>query len=265
MNLAAIDLSTLFTDINEEESLEKLKDMMLWERRILRAIVDNLPSSIYVKDIEARKILANEANYVQAGVSQEEDLIGKTDFDLYPHHLAKKFYEDDCTVLKAGQAVTEREELVINAHGEERWQITAKLPIKDDSGHIVGLVGFGHDITAEKNLEKENVIAAQKLKEQQDMVEKMIVELSAIPEKIGDLVNGIAHISKQTKMLAINAAIEAARVGEYGRGFEIVAREVGELSDQSSKATIQVRDAIEEVNSLVQTILQLWEEVRAKV
>lgn len=265
MNLAAIDLSTLFTDISEEESLEKLKDMMLWERRILRAIVDNLPSSIYVKDIEARKILANKANYLQAGLLQEEDLIGKTDFDMYPHHIAEKFYEDDCTVLKAGQAVTEREELVINAHGEERWQITAKLPIKDDSGHIVGLVGFGHDITAEKNLEKENVIAAQKLKEQQDMVEKMIVELSAIPEKIGDLVNGIAHISKQTKMLAINAAIEAARVGEYGRGFEIVAREVGELSDQSSKATIQVRDAIEEVNSLVQTILQLWEEVRAKV
>ena len=94
------------------------------------------------------------------------------------------------------------------------------------------------------------------------MVEQMIVDLSAIPVKIENLVDGIANIAKQTKMVAINAAIEAARVGEYGRGFEIVAREVGQLSDQSQKATIQVREAIEEVNSLVQKILQLWEEVK---
>ncbi len=264
MSLATIDLSQLYSDVSQIESLDKLKDIIIWERRILREIIDNLPSSAYVKDSKARKIIANKANYTQAGYSEESAVVGKTDFEMYPRHLAEQFYQDDCTVLKDGLEVKDREEVVINTHGEECWQITAKLPIRDDHGQIVGLVGFGHDITAEKKLEQENVIASQRLKEQQDMVEKMIVELAAIPDKIGDLVNGIAHISKQTKMVAINAAIEAARVGEYGRGFEIVAREVGELSDQSGKATIQVRDAIEEVNTLVQNILQLWEEVREK-
>src|SRR5690606_18942739 len=146
--------------------------------------------------------------------------------------------------------------------GKETWQITEKYPCYDDEKKMIGLVGFGHDVTAEKELEQKNIAASQQIEEQQNMIETMIMELSAIPAKIENLVDGIANIAKQTKMVAINAAIEAARVGEYGRGFEIVAREVGELSDQSSKATTQVREAIEEVNSLVQKILQLWEEVK---
>ena len=47
----------------------------------------------------------------------------------------------------------------------------------------------------------------------------MIADLAAIPEKVGKLVNGISYIAKQTKMVSINAAIEAARVGEMGARF----------------------------------------------
>ena len=71
-------------------------------------------------------------------------------------------------------------------------------------------------------MEKENIEASQKIEEQQSMVEQMIMDLSAIPAKIENLVDGIANISKQTKMVAINAAIEAARVGEYGRGLRLL-------------------------------------------
>ena len=58
-----------------------------------------------------------------------------------------------------------------------------------------------------------------------------MADLAGIPE-VGKLVNGF--LAKQTKMLSINAAIEAARVGEMGRGFEVIAHEVGQLSDRSS-------------------------------
>lgn len=260
--MATVDMSALFAKLTGNETAEELRTMLEWERRVLKAIINYLPSSVYVKDKDARKILANKINILQAGFTREEDVIGKTDFDIFPRYLAEKYYEDDCKVLKYGQSITNREEQVISSDGKEVWQITEKYPFRDDEGNIIGLIGFGHDITSKKQLELENALAAQKIKEQQDMVEQMIMDLSTIPSKIGNLVDGIAHISRQTKMVAINAAIEAARVGEYGRGFEIVAREVGELSDQSSKATNQVREAIEEVNSLVQKILQLWEEVR---
>lgn len=260
--MAAVNITNLFKELTGEETIDELRSKLEWERRVLYAILDHLPSSIYVKDHEARKILANKANYRQAGFEKASDVIGKTDFEMFPRHLAEKFYEDDCKVLKQGEAITNRVEQVIANDGRERWQVTEKYPIYDDTGSIVGLFGFGHDITEQKKLEQEKTLASKKIEEQRDMVEQMIVDLSAIPMKIENLVDGIANIAKQTKMVAINAAIEAARVGEYGRGFEIVAREVGQLSDQSQKATIQVREAIEEVNSLVQKILQLWEEVK---
>ena len=260
--MSTVNLSTVFKKLDGNESVEELREKILWQRRVLNAILDYLPSSIYVKDHEARKIVANKANYTQAGFNKADDVLGKTDFDMFPRHLAEKFYEDDCTVLKKGQSITDREEQVIGTDGKESWQVTEKYPFYDDHGNIIGLIGFGHDITAQKRLEQEKMLASQKVEEQQDMVEQMIVELSEIPVKIEHLVDGIALIAKQTKMVAINASIEAARVGEHGRGFEVVAREVGNLSDQSQKATNQVREAIEEVTTLVQNILQLWKEVK---
>lgn len=257
-----IDFSRLFQELTGNESLDELKQLIIWERQVLRSIIDNLPSSVYVKDSEGRKILANKVNYSRAGFNSEKDVIGKTDFEMYPKALAEKFWADDSKVLKEGQTIKDREETVIDADGKQRWQITEKLPIKDDNGTVVGLVGFGHDITAEKTFEMEKIKTAEKMEDQNAMVEKMIAELAEIPTKIGDLVGGIANVSKQTKMLAINAAIEAARVGEHGRGFEIVAREVGELSDKSSEATEQVREAIEEVTGLIQKIIDVWEQVR---
>lgn len=257
MNQAAPTISD-----STEKTIQELQEKLIWERRLLRAIVDNLPSAVYAKDLEGRKILANAADCRNSGVESEEEILGKTDFDLFPRHIAEQFYQDDSRVLKHGESIIDREEILTHDNGDERWLRTSKIPIKDEDGNILGLVGFGHDITTEKQLEQENIIASEKIREQQDMVEQMIVELATIPEKISQLVNDIAYIARQTKMVAINAAIEAARVGEFGRGFEIVAREMAELSDRSSVATTHVREAIEDVDSLVQNILQLWEEVK---
>ena len=119
-------------------------------------------------------------------------------------------------------------------------------------------MGFGQDITLEKQLERENLEAAARIQEQEKMAEEMIADLGQIPEKIGQLVNSITYIARQTKMVSINATIEAARLGDLGRGFEVVAEEVGQLSDRSSEAAIQVKEAIAEVETLVSTILEVW-------
>ena len=119
-------------------------------------------------------------------------------------------------------------------------------------------MGFGQDITVEKQLEQENAEAAAKIREQEDAVEAMISELAKIPDNIGKLVNSITYIAKQTKMVSINATIEAARLGDLGRGFEVVAEEVGQLSDRSNQAAAQVRAAIAEVETLVSRILEVW-------
>lgn len=262
MNDAIVDLNTLFNESTHDESAETLKERLYWQKQIVQTIINNLPSSIFVKDLNGRRILVNKTNYTGAGFKSESQVLGKSDFEIFPQKIAEKFWADDSKVLKNGEVIKDREEHIVNAEGTERWQSTSKIPITDSNNNVVGLVGFGHDITAEKKLAQENLLVASKIDEQQQAVENMIIDLTSIPDKIGHLVNGIANISKQTKMVAINAAIEAARVGEHGKGFEIVAQEIGSLSDQSSKATEEVRKAIEEIDGMVQKIMQLWEEVK---
>ena len=85
----------------------------------------------------------------------------------------------------------------------------------------------------------------------------MVEDLALIPDKIAHLVNSITAIAKQTNLVALNASIEAARAGEHGRGFEIVAQEIRKLSDGSTDAAHKVQEAIDEVNTLIQRILDL--------
>lgn len=241
------------------ERIRELEEQLNWERRLLRAVKDNLKIAVYAKDLEGRKLLTNPVDLDNQGIRDESQVLGKTDFDLFPRHIAEQFWRDDCAVLQQGKSIIDREELLIEkATGRQRWLRTSKLPIRDDSGQVIGLVGFGQDITVEKQLEQENAEAAAKIREQEDAVEAMISELAKIPENIGKLVNSITYIAKQTKMVSINATIEAARLGDLGRGFEVVAEEVGQLSDRSNQAAAQVRAAIAEVETLVSRILEVW-------
>ncbi len=123
------------------------------ERNLLRTMIDNLPDSIYAKDRAGRFILDNLADTLAMGAAAPEAVIGKTDFDLYPRELAERYNADDQAVLQSGQPLT-REEPAQDAQGKPRWSLTTKVPLRDDQGRIVGLVGIGRDLTERKQMEE---------------------------------------------------------------------------------------------------------------
>jgi PAS domain S-box-containing protein len=125
------------------------------ERLLFRTVIDNIPDSIYCKDTAGRKTLANVTELRFSGATTEVEILGKTDFDIYPKNLAEGFYADDQLVIQKGQPVINREEFLFDDKGQKQWLMTSKIPLKDNDGNIIGIVGIGHNITDRKNAEEE--------------------------------------------------------------------------------------------------------------
>jgi len=92
-----------------------------------------------------------------------------------------------------------------------------------------------------------------------------INSLGESSKKIGEIVDLINNISDQTNLLALNAAIEAARAGEAGRGFSVVAEEIRELSEQSSKATEDIAKLIRSIQNDVEKAVANMDENESAV
>jgi PAS domain S-box-containing protein len=124
------------------------------ERNMLRTVIDNLPDRIYVKDSQCRFLLNNKAHMQALGVSAQKDTLGKTDFDFRPEELALQYHADDKKVIQTGAPLTNKDERTTLASGAQGWLLTSKVPMTDETGTIVGLVGISRDITARRRAEE---------------------------------------------------------------------------------------------------------------
>ena len=144
------DAQLLQNSINERKQTE---ETLQNERTLFRTIIDLIPDAVYVKDLEGRKIIANPKEVQYSGKKSEDEIIGKTDFELHPGIEAKRGIEEDQSVLREGKAIFNIDGTLIDADGSVRWLLCSKVPLHDVHGKIVGLVGVTHDITEQKKTE----------------------------------------------------------------------------------------------------------------
>jgi sigma-B regulation protein RsbU (phosphoserine phosphatase) len=91
-------------------------------------------------------------------------------------------------------------------------------------------------------------------------IAQSILALSERTQQIGEIISAVEDIADQSRLLALNASIEAARAGDEGRGFAVVAREMRHLSGQSREATTKVSDILNEIQRAANTAVMVTEE-----
>jgi diguanylate cyclase (GGDEF)-like protein/PAS domain S-box-containing protein len=138
-----------FRDITMQKTVEQ---HALKNEKYLRALIDNFPFTIWLKDKDSRLLAANSALAKQAGVSSPDDLVMKTDFDFFPADLAQQYVDEDKAVLASGQPKYVIDEFV-GADNQKLWIEAYKSPVIID-GESIGTVGFFRDITAQRALEQ---------------------------------------------------------------------------------------------------------------
>ena len=143
------------SDITEQRQAESA---LAAERDLLQALMDNIPDTIYFKDTASRFTRINRAQVQVLGISDPEQAIGKTDLDFQDPDLARVFYEEEQRLVQTGKALINRIEFNPTADGQPRWFSATKVPIRDEAGNIISIVGISRDITerklAEQALEK---------------------------------------------------------------------------------------------------------------
>lgn len=138
-----------FRDVTERRRSEQ---DLAHERNLLRTLIESLPDYIYVKDVQGRFLLSNTAIAKLMGFAQPLELIGKTDFDVFPEELASSFWADEQHVVTTGEPLVAKEEPSIDAAGNLKWTQTTKVPFYDESGRVIGLVGMGRDMTDRRHV-----------------------------------------------------------------------------------------------------------------
>ena len=114
---------------------------------LLSAIMDSTTDLSFAKDINFRYLSASRAFTKMVGFDSEQELVGKTDYDLFSKEIADKYRKDDISLLAGGEPLIDMVEPIPSVEGVPQYSSTSKYLLRDSLGEVVGIYGVGRDIT----------------------------------------------------------------------------------------------------------------------
>jgi methyl-accepting chemotaxis protein len=113
--------------------------------------------------------------------------------------------------------------------------------VSDTAARVTSISDEGTKVT------REAVNGMNHIKEEMGSLAESIVKLSGQTQSIGEIINTVSDLAEQSNLLAVNAAIEAAKAGEFGKGFAVVAQEIKSLAEQSKASTKQISSILNDI------------------
>jgi len=131
---------------------KKIEQEIAVSKQVLRKVLDNIPIKVFWKDRDSKFLGCNKSSLKEMNIENEEDVIGKSDFDFHEKEDAKKYRDDEDAIMRSGVPKLNYQETQIKK-GKEHIYITSKLPFYDEKDNVIGLVGTSDDITEQKEIE----------------------------------------------------------------------------------------------------------------
>ncbi len=148
------------------------------EQKFIQLVLDSNPQGIFWKDKDSNFLGCNMVIAKLAGLKRPEDIVGKNDYDMpWSKEESDFFRMVDRRVMESGIPELNIEEFITNSDGETDWIRTNKVPLKDEEGNIVGILGTYEVITVQKQLELQLKKQNEILQKANDRLEQLNVDL----------------------------------------------------------------------------------------
>lgn len=208
-------------ELQEEiDERKKVEVVLRQSENKYRTLLENLPQKIFLKDSKSVYISCNE-NYARDLRIKSDEIAGKTDYDFYPEESAEKYRADDKRIGESG--ITEEIDEEYIEDGKKAIVHTIKVPVKDEKGNIVGILGIFWDITEQKKADE----TLRKRKEQIILFQNALLELAKMD--LSDLDSSLREI---TEADAKTIGVERVSIWFYNEDLsEIICQTLYKMSE----------------------------------
>ncbi|GLS90755.1 hypothetical protein GCM10007916_18220 [Psychromonas marina] len=290
-SMAAMNKAVLIYADYAEEKLNKLVNSSI-VLAIIMVLLSSLIAWLVIRDttkpINKLVKISRKISRGDLRIDTElHDIISKNELGLLAHHIElmreslqealSEIHSASSSISSSSQQVSDLSSQISQANQSEQQRFSdmndnsiileeSTLRLSEIAAETLTMVTECNQLsTNASTLVNDNITMMSTTSEETIKASSFIQELSNTAEKVYGIVDAIRAISEQTNLLALNAAIEAARAGEQGRGFAVVADEVRSLAGRTGSSTDEISKLINQLTEGVQQVVHSMQEVTNRV